>query len=103
MKIDLARLWGRSLPPRAVPRFSDPEYAWMGDRTGYGGVMPSSLAQRFSKAKVVEVRVPNQEWLVKYRGSFWRARTRQKHLSLAVGDEARVVSRYRNVLIVEIP
>lgn len=101
MKLDLSRLWGRPLPPSIFPNFSDPEYALAWNGIGHGDLLPPLPPKLPPKAMVVEVRVPDQEWLVKYRGSFWRARPHRSDLPLAVGDEVRVVSRKRNVLLVE--
>lgn len=92
---------------RPFPQLNDDYHALMPvyesgiNRTDYDSLGRSDLSMLPKIATVVEVRTPNQEWLVKCHGSFWRARSRRNHLVLAIGDDVKVVNCQGNVLIIE--
>jgi hypothetical protein len=92
----LQGLWSYLQPDRFLNPLN-PEYALAGD----GGVLTSSPT-RTPTATVIDVLSPNQDRLVvKYLGVLWRAKVHRHALSLAIGEEVRVISRQGNVLIVD--
>ena len=53
------------------------------------------------EAVIVEILRNCEEWLVRYRATYWRARSLQSHTEFQLYDRAYVVGRLSNILLIQ--